>query len=112
MYVYSPKLCIQRYQAIDLLERILVFDPYKRITVDEALGHPYLASLHDINDEPTCDSYFGQDGINLGKIEGCNDKDFIRSLIYEEMLSLNPDHVDDLEEQSGHAYAMEVENLP
>lgn len=37
--------------AIDLLERMLVFDPSKRITVEEALAHPYLATLHDPNEE-------------------------------------------------------------
>lgn len=36
------------------MKRMLVFDPRKRITVDEALEHPWLASLHDLNDEPTC----------------------------------------------------------
>lgn len=40
--------------AIDLLEKMLVFDPNRRISVDEALCHPYLSSLHDINDEPIC----------------------------------------------------------
>lgn len=38
--------------AIDLLEKMLVFDPAKRVTVEEALEHPYLASLHDLEDEP------------------------------------------------------------
>ncbi|MFQ6619918.1 hypothetical protein Gotur_001117, partial [Gossypium turneri] len=38
--------------AVDLLERMLIFDPHRRITVDEALCHPYLAPLHDINVEP------------------------------------------------------------
>lgn len=33
--------------AIDLLEKMLVIDPSKRIKVTEALEHPYLASLHD-----------------------------------------------------------------
>lgn len=39
--------------GIDLLERLLVFDPKKRITVQEALEHPYLAQYHDVSDEPT-----------------------------------------------------------
>ncbi|MBA0820331.1 hypothetical protein Gohar_028094, partial [Gossypium harknessii] len=38
--------------AVDLLEKMLIFDPHRRITVDEALCHPYLAPLHDINVEP------------------------------------------------------------
>jgi serine/threonine protein kinase len=32
-------------EAIDLLEQLLLFEPTKRITVDDALRHPYLASL-------------------------------------------------------------------
>ncbi|KAK6935422.1 Protein kinase domain, partial [Dillenia turbinata] len=47
--------------ALDLLEKMLVFDPRKRITVDEALCHPYLSSLHDINDEPVCRRSFDFD---------------------------------------------------
>ena len=34
---------------------MLVFDPNKRITVEEALNHPYLAELHCPEDEPTTD---------------------------------------------------------
>jgi serine/threonine protein kinase len=29
--------------AIDLIKKMLTFDPAKRITVDEALGHPYMS---------------------------------------------------------------------
>jgi serine/threonine protein kinase len=39
--------------AIDLLKKLLMFDPEKRITVTEALEHPYLADLHLEEDEPT-----------------------------------------------------------
>ncbi|WAQ81878.1 hypothetical protein PtA15_2A191 [Puccinia triticina] len=38
--------------AIDLLEKCLTFNPKKRITCEEALRHPYLASYHDPDDEP------------------------------------------------------------
>ncbi len=38
--------------ALDLLERLLTFDPNKRINVNEALTHPYLQQHHDPNDEP------------------------------------------------------------
>lgn len=33
---------------------MLAFDPQQRITVPEALQHPWLASYHDVNDEPDC----------------------------------------------------------
>ncbi|POW21435.1 hypothetical protein PSHT_02450 [Puccinia striiformis] len=38
--------------AVDLLEKCLTFNPKKRITCEEALRHPYLASYHDPDDEP------------------------------------------------------------
>lgn len=37
--------------AIDLLNKLLEFDPAKRITVEEALAHPYLSAYHDEDDE-------------------------------------------------------------
>ncbi|KDQ26778.1 hypothetical protein PLEOSDRAFT_1043792, partial [Pleurotus ostreatus PC15] len=45
-------------QAIDLLTKMLAFDPVDRITVNEALEHPWLSSYHDIKDEPVCDHKF------------------------------------------------------
>eukprot|EP00871_Galdieria_phlegrea_P000372 jgi/Galph1/1335/GphlegSOOS_G5968.1 len=45
-------------QALDLLDRMLLFDPRKRCSVEEALAHPYLSSLHDPSDEPLCESKF------------------------------------------------------
>ena len=44
--------------AIDLIDKMLAFDPSNRITVDEALSHPYLASLHDVDDEPSASEPF------------------------------------------------------
>ena len=41
--------------ALDLLEKLLAFNPAKRITVEEALRHPYLEPYHDPDDEPTAD---------------------------------------------------------
>jgi serine/threonine protein kinase len=43
-------------EAIDLLDKLLVFNPKKRLTVEEALEHPYLAEVHDIDDEPSAEN--------------------------------------------------------
>ncbi|CCF58312.1 hypothetical protein KAFR_0E01580 [Kazachstania africana CBS 2517] len=40
--------------AIDMLEKTLTFDPDQRISVDDALRHPYLSVWHDQDDEPQC----------------------------------------------------------
>lgn len=40
--------------ALDLLRDMLQFDPRERISVTEALEHPYLSKYHDPDDEPTC----------------------------------------------------------
>ncbi|PVV01436.1 hypothetical protein BB560_004142 [Smittium megazygosporum] len=38
--------------AIDLMEKMLTFNPNVRITAEEALKHPYLAAYYDPTDEP------------------------------------------------------------
>jgi len=44
--------------ALDLLDRMLAFDPSQRITVEEALEHRYLSIWHDASDEPQCPTTF------------------------------------------------------
>ncbi|PKY00274.1 hypothetical protein P168DRAFT_276160 [Aspergillus campestris IBT 28561] len=39
--------------AIDLLEKMVKFDPYQRITAADALSHPYVMTYHDSEDEPS-----------------------------------------------------------
>ena len=51
LYPYARPL------ACDLLDKLLVFDPTKRLTVEEALAHPYLAELHCVEDEPSCTNF-------------------------------------------------------
>ena len=48
-------------QAVDLLERILLFNPKKRITAAQALEHPYLAEYHEPSEETTCTQQFNFD---------------------------------------------------
>jgi p38 MAP kinase len=44
--------------GIDLLKRLLVFDPYGRATASDALTFPYLTPYHDPTDEPEAQEKF------------------------------------------------------
>lgn len=37
--------------ALNLLDMMLTFNPHKRITVEQALAHPYLEQYYDPDDE-------------------------------------------------------------
>lgn len=41
-------------EALDLLKKLLEFNPRKRITAQEALQHPYIAKFHDPEEELPC----------------------------------------------------------
>jgi len=43
------KLCF--FQAVDLLEKMLNLDNDERVTAEQALSHPYLATFADPTDE-------------------------------------------------------------
>ncbi|KAF5388652.1 hypothetical protein D9757_004811 [Collybiopsis confluens] len=68
-------------QALDLLKRMLSFDPDERITIPEALEHPWLASYHDIADEPECTKPFDK----WRKIEALDTIDDFRSALWNEI---------------------------
>ena len=38
-------------ESLDLLQKMLIFDPNKRITVNESLEHPFFNNIRDVNDE-------------------------------------------------------------
>lgn len=44
--------------AIELLRRMITFDPTERISVAEALKHPWLSTYHNHDDEPDCTESF------------------------------------------------------
>ncbi|KIP10049.1 hypothetical protein PHLGIDRAFT_282294 [Phlebiopsis gigantea 11061_1 CR5-6] len=40
-------------EALDFIGRLLAFDPAERPTTEDALAHPWLATYHDMEDEPS-----------------------------------------------------------
>lgn len=44
--------------ALDLLQKLLTFDPAKRIGCEEALKHPYLSVWYDPAEQPSCEVPF------------------------------------------------------
>ena len=67
---------------------MLVYDPEKRITIAEALQHPYMASLHYPDDEPTTDKVSGFD-FDFEKYS-LNTSEY-KDVMYEEILLYHSD---------------------
>ncbi|EOA16852.1 hypothetical protein CARUB_v10005075mg [Capsella rubella] len=70
--------------AVDLLQRMLVFDPTKRISVSDALSHPYMAGLL----EPECNP---RENVPVSlDIDENMEESMIREMMWEEMLYYLP----------------------
>ncbi|GAA5962348.1 hypothetical protein JCM3765_002950 [Sporobolomyces pararoseus] len=67
--------------ALDLLSKLLAFDPHERISCQDALVHPYLSVWHEPADEPECREKFDFGFEQEESIEG------MRQLIVEEVES-------------------------
>lgn len=73
------------YPAIELLYKLLAFNPLKRIMVEEVLASPYLSHLHEPTQEPTAQPFhfdFEQHDLS---------KETYRELIYQEALLFHPE---------------------
>jgi len=55
---FSQKIRTADADAINLLEKMLVFDPRTRIDATEALAHEYVSPYHDPTDEPVAAEKF------------------------------------------------------
>ncbi|KAF8051396.1 hypothetical protein N665_1735s0015 [Sinapis alba] len=82
------------YSAIDLIEKMLKFDPRQRISVEDALAHPFLETLHDITDEPIC-----RTPLEVDLEEHSLTVEQIKELIYQEALAFKAEPATSEEEQ-------------
>lgn len=74
--------------AIDQLMQMLVFNPEKRISVDKALAHPFLKSLHQSDDEPVHKKVFMFDDSMPDELLN---KKAIQEQILEEIYHFHPE---------------------
>ena len=73
----------QNPDAVDLVKKMLIFDPRRRISVKEALAHPYLANLHCEEDEPESEPLSAFDfDFEIYDIK----KEDYKNLIFEEIM--------------------------
>lgn len=89
-------------EAHSMLAGLLSFNPGRRCTVEQALAHPYLSSLHDEDDEPSIDHPFQTDFEDISMTpETCREE------VWKEMIHFHPEALEDrtMEDLSG----MEVE---
>ena len=72
-------------EAIDLLTKMLTFNPYYRITLDEILNHDFFASVRDLEKEKTAPKEVAFDF----EMEGDLSEERLRELILEEVDHFN-----------------------
>jgi len=70
---------------LSLIDRMLCFNPYKRISVDEALAHPYLKRLRDVNSEIVCKEPFD---FEFEKADLT--KPVLQELMWREIMNIRP----------------------
>ena len=72
--------------GLDLLSKMLTFNPDKRYTVEECLAHPYFEGLHNPDEEPVAETPFDW---SFDHFEPT--KEVLQNMIYEESLKFHPE---------------------
>eukprot|EP01016_Furgasonia_blochmanni_P004780 TRINITY_DN1184_c0_g3_i6.p1 TRINITY_DN1184_c0_g3~~TRINITY_DN1184_c0_g3_i6.p1 ORF type:complete len:410 (-),score=102.49 TRINITY_DN1184_c0_g3_i6:104-1333(-) len=79
--------------GLDLLGKMLTFNPDKRYTVEECLAHPYFEGLHNEEEEPKCDEPFDWSWDNFEPT-----KELLQAMVYDESLHYHPEQRREIEE--------------
>lgn len=77
-------------KVLDLIDRLLDLNPKRRITIGEAIKHPYLENLHDPDDEPV---FEGEIDFNFESDPNLT-LDDIKKLILQEISHYNSAYYD------------------
>ena len=72
-------------EMLDLLSKMLEFHPGTRISIEKALDHPFLSSLHNADDEPSADFTFSFDFENEDL-----PRERVQELIWQELRTYHP----------------------
>lgn len=67
------------------MDKMLTFSPDRRVSVEEALRHPYFASLHNAKKEPECKAHFD---FTFERIEMT--KEALQDFMWEEIFQFRP----------------------
>ncbi|RHZ09819.1 hypothetical protein DYB26_005108 [Aphanomyces astaci] len=78
--------------AIDLLQNLLKFDPRQRISIDDALRHPFVAPYMDDDAEVLAPTPFDFSFEQLDPL----DKPALQRLIFQDVCHFHPDALDEL----------------
>lgn len=94
---HKPKISFATFypkcnpSCLDLLDKMLTFNPDDRISIDEALAHPYLESVRDPSLEITCPTPFNFDFESTSLT-----KSKLQSLIFEDICHYHPEALLDI----------------
>jgi len=76
--------------GVQLIDKMLQFDPRKRISVQDALENPYLGTYHDPGNEPVAKTLFTADFEDIKMT-----KEKLRRLVWSEIQRFHPNLQDD-----------------
>lgn len=101
--------------ALDLISKLLTFDPKYRLTVDEALAHPWLSSYHDLNEYPDDPPIFDR----WREVEALDTTAEFRTALYKEVMEFREEvrniavdtALDDVAEHSEYEDALDESAL-
>eukprot|EP01134_Creolimax_fragrantissima_P007629 CFRG7629T1 len=84
--------------ALDLLKKMLTFNPRDRISVEDALAHPFLSSLHDPSDEPVSTKPFDFEWETASPLT----QELLKALVFKEIVDCHPEVCSEIQNPLTH----------